>query len=354
MKKMLMVATVPSMIGQFNMDNVRLLQELGYEVQVACDFTDVSIWPEVKVKKFKTELQSINVKCVQIDFSRNLGNIKHHWNSYKQFRKLLQQEKYSFIHTHTPVASVIVRMAAKHELVKVIYTAHGFHFFKGSSLKNWILFYPIEKWMSKYTDVLITINLEDYKIAKKKFNAIKTRYIPGVGIDTRKIAVALTNREKKRKELNLKESDKMILSVGELNENKNHGLAIRGLAKYIQNNREESSNVRYFICGQGNLRGYLQELITNLGVANNVYLMGYRNDVAELLKCADVFVSTSKREGLPVSLMEAMASGLPSIVTKVRGNTDLVHDSIEGLVVDYKEDSVAQAIEHLIDRKSVV
>ena len=354
MKKVLMVATIASTIGQFNMGNIRLLQELGYEVHIACDFIDISIWPEERIKSFKEELTALNVKCFQICFTRNALNIKKHWSSYKQFKGLLQQEKYSFIHTHTPVASAIARIAAKMEGIKVIYTAHGFHFFKGAPFKNWLIFYPIESWLSKYTDVLITINQEDYKRAKRCFRAKRTVYIPGVGIDTRMFSTGrLTEEDKqdKREEVGLPRESIVLISVGELNANKNQELAIKGIAKLKMNYNEIYDKVQYIICGQGKLKLYLEKLIVSLGVEEHVHLLGYQTRIQEILEVSDVFIFLSKREGLPVSLMEAMAMGLPSVCSAVRGNIDLIRDKREGYIINHFEvDEVVNAIYKLIIR----
>ena len=145
MKRVLMAATVPSMIGQFNMENIRLLLNMGYKVDVACDFNDTSVWPKERTQKLKKELAGMDVNCIQLDFSRNPINIKSHISSYRKAVNILKKGKYDFIHTHTPIASSIVRIAAHTAHTKVIYTAHGFHFYEGGPLKNWLLFYPIEK-----------------------------------------------------------------------------------------------------------------------------------------------------------------------------------------------------------------
>ena len=220
-KRVLMVATVPSMIGQFNMNNIHILQNLGYEVDVASDFTDTSFWPGEKIENFKKELAALNVKTFQLDFSRSMFKFNRHVRSYKETLELISERKYSFIHTHTPIASAIVRLAAHKTKTKVIYTAHGFHFYNGAPLKNWMIFYPIEKYLSKYTDVLITINKEDYTRAKKNFRVKEIVYVPGVGIDLHRIDSIITRCSELRNKLGLKPNEKMLISVGELSTRKN-------------------------------------------------------------------------------------------------------------------------------------
>ena len=331
MRKMLMAATVASMIGQFNMNNIRILQELGYEVDVACDFTDNSFWTEERIEKFKSQLKNRKVRYYQIDFSRAPMEFKKHKKSYEQVLRLMSKNNYEFVHCHTPIASVICRIAAHKLQVKCIYTAHGFHFYKGSPLKNWLLFYPIERALSRWTDVLITINREDFNIAKNKFHAKKVEYIAGVGIDRSKFSDNFTDTEQKRKELGVKNTDVMLLSVGELSVRKNHELVVRTLKKL------NNPHLKYFICGEGELRQYLTDLIHQLGLKKQVRLLGYRTDVSDLCRSSDLFVFPSRQEGLPVALMEAIASKTPVVCSRIRGNTDLVQeyliasDSVESL-----------------------
>ena len=225
---------------------------------------------------------------------------------------------------------MLTRLAAREARkkgTKVIYTAHGFHFFKGAPLINWILFYPVEKFCARFTDVLITINQEDYKRAQK-FKAGKVEYIPGVGIDTKKFSEVVVDKSAKRKELGVPVDAFLVLSVGELNKNKNHDTVIKAIAKL------NNPNVYYVICGQGTLENYLKDLINELGLEKQVKLLGYRRDIAEISKTSDIFVFPSFREGLSVALMEAMALGLPVVCSKIRGNVDLIEDGKGGYLVE--------------------
>lgn len=309
-----MVATVPSMIGQFNMSNIKILQDLGYEVDVATDFSDRSVWTEERVNRFREELDSISVYQKQIDFSRSPFRLTRHIQAFKEIKELIKRRDYSLIHTHTPVASAIVRLAARKTGAKVIYTAHGFHFYAGAPLKNWIVFYPIEKWLSKYADVLITINKEDYKRAAENFKARKTVYVPGVGVDIERFAPDPSGRERVRKELGIDETQTMILSVGELNENKNHSSVIQAIA---------DTDYVYVIVGKGDKKEELKKLAEKCNI--DLRLMGFRTDVPDFYNAADVYVLPSIREGLNVSLLEAMANGLPVACSNIRGNIDLIN-----------------------------
>lgn len=318
--KFLMTATVPSMIGQFNMENIKILLEMGYEVHVACNFKDRSVWTDKRIEEFEKQLSELGVKKIQIEYGRSPYDISKLMKSYIELKKIIKAQNYVGMHCHTPVAGMISRLAAKGTNTRIIYTAHGFHFYKGAPLINWLLYYPIEKLLSYYTDVLITINKEDYNRAKKKFHAKETKYIPGVGIDIEKIQSVQIDRNAKRKELGVDEHNIVLLSVGELNKNKNHEVVIKALAEL------KDPNIKYIICGKGVQKKYLEKLSGDLGVKSQVHCLGYRTDIIEVCQSADIFVFPSKREGLPVALMEAMACGLPCIVSEIRGNRDLIED----------------------------
>lgn len=318
-KKFLMVATVPSMIGEFNMDNIRILQEMGYEVHVACNFKDYSVWTRERIEKFRGDLVNLKVKEIQVEFARTPYDISKLLQAYKKIRKLIRGQKYEGLHCHTPVAGMVTRLAATHTKTKVIYTAHGFHFFKGAPLKNWLIYYPVEKICSYMTDVLITINKEDYALAKKKMAAKRVEYVPGVGIDLKKFCLTEGVGTSKREELKVADNEIMLLSVGELNANKNHEIVIKALSKI------DNSNISYYIAGEGELKEKLNKLAKKSNV--KLHLLGYRKDVPELLQASDIFVLPSLREGLNVSLMEAIASKRPVICSKIRGNMDLVSNS---------------------------
>ena len=325
-EKVLIVASVASMIDQFNMPNIRLLQEMGYEVHVACNFEKGNSCSLEKIQTLKKLLENIEVKYYQINFERNILKIFSNFSAYKEVKKILEKNKYRFLHCHSPIGGVIGRIAGYLTQTKVIYTAHGFHFFKGAPLLNWLLYYPIEKYLSRYTEILITINKEDYERAKT-FYAKKVEYIPGVGIDVEKIKNIKIDKEQKRKELGLSKDSIVLLSVGELNKNKNHSIVIKALAKL------NNPNIHYLICGQGNLKEYLEKLIKKLKLENNVKLLGFRKDIYEIYKISDIFVFPSKREGLSVALMEAIVCELPIICSDIRGNRDIVENEKNGILI---------------------
>ena len=327
--KALIVASVASMIQQFNMHNIQLLLDQGYIVDVVCNCKEGNTISDEKVKEMVKELAEKGVSVTHVPIPRKIYDIKGIFKSIKQIRKMCKKEKYALMHCQSPIGSVVARAAAikaRKNGMKVIYTAHGFHFYKGAPKKNWIIFYPIEKVFSYVTDVLITINKEDYTFAKKHMNAKQVEYLPGVGIDTEKFWLENFDEETKRAELGITKNDLMILSVGELNKNKDQEVIIRAIAKL------NDSRIHYFIAGRGDKEEYLRNLAKSLGV--NLQLLGYRTDIIELLNTADIFALPSLREGLSVALMEAMSAGLPCIVSRIRGNVDLIEEGKGGYLCE--------------------
>lgn len=317
MKKMLMLASVASMIDQFNIPNIEILKKQGYEVHVACNFEKGSTCSAERINELKKLLSKMNVPFFQIDFSRNVLKLNEVLKAYQQVKKLCMQERYDFLHCHSPIGGVIGRLAGHATNTKVIYTAHGFHFFKGAPLINWLIYYPIEKWLARYTDVLITINKEDYERVKK-FNAKKVEYIPGVGVNLDNFKPANAQRNKLRDEFGIQKNNIVLLSVGELIKRKNHKIIIQALEK-LQN-----PNVIYCICGQGPLKGELELLAKDCHVEKQVRFMGFRKDIANMCAMSDIFVFPSLQEGLSMALMEAMACGLPIVCSDIRGNDELI------------------------------
>lgn len=343
-KKALVVTTVASTIDHFCMNDISILLD-NYDVQVAANFTTGNVTSKERINEFKIELINRNICINEVEFNRNPLS-KNNLKAYKKLKEIIRHNKFDLIHCHTPIAAMLTRFASRNARklgTKVIYTAHGFHFYKGAPLKNWLLYYPIEKWMARYTDVLITINKEDYARVKNKFKAKRVEYVPGVGIDLERFNKVKIDKDLKRNELDLSKDAFVILSVGELNKNKNHEVVLKAIAKI------NNPIIHYVICGQGQLEGYLKKLSKDLGIINQVHLLGYRKDIAEIYKVTDIFVFPSYREGLPVALMEAMANGLPVVCSKIRGNSDLIEDGYGGYLVEPTNvHGFAEYIERLI------
>jgi len=329
-KKCLIVSSISSMIGQFIMPNIELLLSMGYDVTVIANFSFGNTFSKNDAKKLWDSLKNRNVEVHNIKFIRNVFSPKN-IIAYKQVKKLVNENDYALIHCHSPIGGVITRLAIRKRYsvgTKVMYTAHGFHFYNGAPLINWLVYYPIEKWLSKMTDVLITINKEDYELAVRKMYARKIYLINGIGVDIDKFANSAIDMESKKNEINIPLDSIVLLSMGELNKNKNHQIIIKTISKI------KNSDIYYVICGQGKQNRNLHLLSKRLKVDNRIVFLGYRDDVVDLLRISDIYVFPSLREGLSVSLIEAMAAGLPCVVSKIRGNIDLVVDEKGGFLCD--------------------
>ena len=340
-----MNASVASMIYKFNMNNIQILQDMEYQVDVACNFGKENPISQEQIENFRKILKQKKIKVYETSCPRSVFAIGNMIKSYKQLKKIADEGQYDLVHTQSPIGGVICRLAfrkARKRGTKVIYTAHGFHFYKGAPIINWLIFYPIEKICSYFTDVLITINQEDYQLAKRKFHAKKVEYVPGVGINLEKFNQGNIDKSKKRKELEITDSELVFLSVGELSARKNHQVVIRALAEMID--KHDIENFKYFICGQGEKKDELEKTVYDLGLKNNVKFLGFRSDISEILEVTDVFVFPSYSEGLPVALMEAMACGKPCVVSRIRGNTELI-DKNGGML--FEPNSVGECEEAL-------
>lgn len=319
MKRILFVCTTDSMIWNFLIPHIKDLESKGYYVECACSITG---------DFYHNLVTQYEVKMNQICFKRspyNISNIK----AYRDLKKIVQEKNFDAVFCHEPVGGAIGRLVGHKMHCKVLYMAHGFHFYKGAPLINRCLYYTVEKFLSRYTDVLITLNEEDYQAALK-FHSKKVFKVNGIGIDTSKFS-KIDNCRCLQSELNLKSDDFLLVSVGELIKRKNHLVIIEAL-KQINNPR-----IHLAIAGDGELREYLERKIDKLGLKNQIHLLGYRTDVNKLCNSADAFIMPSLQEGLSVAIMEAMSCGKPIIASKIRGNIDLIDDNKGGILVNPKD-----------------
>lgn len=335
-KKVLFVATVvKTHMMQFHIPYLKMFQEMGWETAVASR-NDYENPADCQIPYCDT--------YYNIPFERSPWKLQN-YRAYRILKEIIDREHFDIIHCHTPVGAMIARLAAagaRRRGTKVIYTAHGFHFFTGAPLLNWLLFYPAEKLLAPLTDVLITINKEDYQRAKDKIRTKRIEYVPGVGIDTNKFRCGVVDVVRKRQELGYKEEDFLILTVAEMTPNKNHITVLNALS--LLKEKEEFSNIHYLICGRGIMQESLMDSAEALGIEDHVRFLGYRTDAPQLYRCSDMFAFVSFREGLSVALMEAMSCGLPIMCTKIRGNTDLIDDGISGIFTENDPQAVADNI----------
>lgn len=317
--KRILIASTDLMMIQFLVPHVRNLAENGFAVEIVCS--------EVggRMDEVRGALEGVvkAIHTVRLERSpvaaRNLGG-------YRDMKRLLKKNRYDIIWTNEPVMGVVTRLAARSARksgTKVVYVCHGFHFFRGAGKAGW-LFYPVERFMSRFCDMIVTINREDEARART-FHAKRVAYIHGIGVNTERLH-RRDARSDIRAELGLTEQDFLVLSVGELNENKNHQVILQALA------RLDDGQIHYAICGRGALRERLERLAKELGLESRVHFLGYRTDVVDICAQADVFAFPSRREGLGLAPLEAMYCGLPLVASDIRGVRDYTAEGKSGFL----------------------
>ncbi|MFC3884770.1 glycosyltransferase family 4 protein [Bacillus songklensis] len=326
--KVLFCATVDYHFKAFHLPYMKWFKEQGWEVHVAA---------------------SGNMDLPYVDKKYNIPIQRSPFNpanfyAYKELKAIMDQNKYKIVHCHTPMGGVLARLAARRarkEGTKVIYTAHGFHFCKGAPLLNWMIYYPIEKGLARYTDCLITINEEDYNLAvNHRFKAKRIEHVHGVGVDTEKFQPL--NEDKKhelRRSYGYEPDDFLMFFAAEFNKNKNQQLLLHAFSLL----KDEVPNAKLLLAGKGPLLDDCRDLATRLGIENMVHFLGHRSDISSLLQICDLAVASSLREGLPVNIMEAMACGLPVVASDNRGHRELIKDKINGYVIPPANDRLFSA-----------
>lgn len=342
MKKVLYVTTVSRTINAFLIPHINMLLDNGYEVHCACSID----------KPVDKELQRRGVKIFEVPFSRNplgIRNIK----AFIKLEELQRINDYDIVHVHTPIAAIYGRLLKLNfPSLRIIYTAHGYHFLKGGSKLGWSIYYPIEKIMAKFTDVTININKEDYEITKEKLKPKKCYLLNGVGLDLDKYK-KLSSKEiqGKRKEFGIKDKDFVVLMIAEINKNKNHIQLINAMDIL----KDKYPNIKVLCIGDGTLKESLEKQIILRNLQNNIFMLGYRLDVNKLINISDIGILLSRREGLPRNIMEFMACGRKVIATDIRGCRDLICDETIGTLVNVDDyESTAKAIEkyYILNNKS--
>lgn len=323
-KKIMMITTTDNMIWQFMLPHIKHLQSLGNVVECVC--ANTGFWFDELKNKHGLVMHEIN-------FGRNplkFKNIK----GYKLLKQLQEERNFDLVYCQQPVGGMMGRLIGKKFNIPVIYTAHGFHFFKGCPLVNKLVYKPVEKWLSKYTDVLITINEEDYQNALK-MNAKQVYKINGIGIDDNKIKVEDFDKVAFKKEIGLNPNDKVVLTISEINKNKNYITMLKTVKRLI----EKDKTIKFVSCGTGVWKDKIHTMAVDLGIERNCLFLGYRKDISKILQITDLFFHASFREGLTLSVMEAMSFGVPCVVSNVRGNRDLIVDGKGGFVVEPEDDA---------------
>lgn len=341
MGKRMLITSTDLMMIQFLVPHVRNLAEHGWKIDLACSVVGNRI---DEVRSALQEYAEIHV--VRLHRSPlNPENLK----GYKDMKKVISGKSWDVIWTNEPVMGVVTRLAARKSRragTKVVYMVHGFHFYKGAPRLNWMVYYPIERWMARFTDMIVTINKEDYSRAKG-FHVKRVEYIHGIGVDTARLNKKGI-RTDIRAELDLGENDFIVLSAGELNKNKNHRIVIEAVSSL------HDKSIKYILCGKGTMESRLKKMAEQKGVDNQVFFLGYRKDVVDICLKSDAFVFPSHREGLGLASLEAMYGGLPIIASDIRGVEDYVINGRTGFLCPPDDSgSFAEAIYKLKEDKEL-
>lgn len=340
MKKILYITTLSRTINTFLVPHIEMLIDNGNKVDCACCID----------KPIDDCLENRGVNVFDIPFTRNPLDVKN-LKAFKKLIRIQEENQYDIVHVHTPIASIYGRLLKlKFPKLKTIYTAHGFHFYKGAPKINWIIYYQIEKIMAKFTDIIITINEEDYKAALK-LGVQKVYKTRGVGLELDKYNPNLFSKNEVRNELEISKDDFVILMIAEINNNKNHIQMVNAVEVLKKKNVE----VKVLCAGEGALLENIKGEIKDRNLDMNIKMLGYRNDIPKLISICDIGMLLSYREGLPRNIMELMAYKKPVIGTNIRGIRDLVRNGVNGKLVDINDyKSTANAIEYMYRNKKVV
>ena len=340
-----MLAPMGSVHRRFNKANIVALQSLGYQVELAANF-DNGEGPELHNQQYVSECNEKDIVTHNIPFERHslIGSLK----CMPQVRRLLKSGQYDIVHTHTETGGLILRLARRVKgNSRFFYTPHGMSFWKGSSLKSQLLYRPLERWICSCMDMNLGMNKEEVDTLSK-WNSKTATYVHGIGLNLKRFQVLGQSRNEVRAEFGVNDVDTMIVSVGELDDNKNHATVIKSLALL------ENRNFKYIVCGVGPNKDVLMQLAADAGLSSKVVFAGYRSDIPDILHAADLFVFPSYHEGLPVSALEAMACGLPLVCSRIRGNVDIVNDGVNGFLFNAEDYSLlALLIQRLMSNKNL-
>lgn len=247
-------------------------------------------------------------------------------------RKIIKRERYDIIYCHTPVGGFVGRVAGVGLNVKIVYCAHGLHFYKGAPWVNWLVYYPVEKLLALITDAIITINDEDYKNVARRFrNGVKVFRIPGIGVDFSRLVLPphLTSRTQLRNRYNIPDKAWVLIYVAELIQNKNQSMLIDSLKKLLQSD----INAYLILLGPEHDNGYYKKYSRKMGVQERVIFTGWQTDIAQFMYMSDICVASSIREGFGINLIEAMFCHLPVVATDNRGHRSIISNGENGFLV---------------------
>lgn len=331
MTKVLYIATSDIHLATFHIPYLNWLSSEGIQVDIAVEN--------------RGNLNFENVSTVyHLDFTRSLLNPAL-LASYRKLKKIIDEGEYDIIHCHTPIPSMLARLAsrsARKRGAKVLYTAHGFHFYKGAPLSKWLVYYTAEYILSRFTDAVITINSEDFGYVNNKMLHKDSYFIKGIGVDSSRFK-PLDNegRRLKRLELGIEPNKFVLLYVAEFIPRKNHQFII----KAIEILQKSIPDLLVLFAGKGILLEDMKSLAKELEVEKSVRFLGFRTDVHLLSAIADVGISSSKHEGLGLGLTEEMFCKVPIVASFDRGHKEMVVHGVNGYM--FKQGNTREFLEYI-------
>ena len=316
-EKILYTATTEIHLRSFHIPYLKWFKDQGYEVHVAYNGSNDLPYAD---------------KVWNISFGRSPFD-KRNKQAYKDLKEIIKENNYSIIHAHTPMGGVVTRLAARSSRkkgTKVLYTAHGFHFYKGGPLKNWLFFFPVEWFLSFYSDGIITINKEDYNhLFTKKFKSSGKFQINGIGLNPERLKADFDGTPAElRKSLGYKEEEFLILYIAEFIDRKNHKFVIDAIPHILK----IAPNAKFIFAGGGELRDTMISYAKEKGITENVDFLGFRKDIGNFIAIADAGISASKQEGLGLGVAEMMYNGLPVVISEDRGHKEMVNNEENGFM----------------------
>ena len=322
MRKLLLVANVSKEhIRKFHIPFILRMKELGWQVDVACRLDEPV--PECD--------RAFDLPC---DRNPLRGGLTE---SVRVLRRIVRENGYDVVHCNTVTGAIVARLACaplRRQGVKVFYTCHGMHFFKGAPASRWIVGWPMEKLLAPMTDLLITINGEDRDMAHKHLGACGAiEKIDGIGVQLDKYRRGVMTAEERaafRRELGLDADDFVITYVAELIANKNQ----QALLQMLDLIRREVPRAKLMLVGPDHEAGKLLRQAEQMGLSDRVLCLGWRSDVPRLLGCSDLYAASSRSEGLGLNIIEAMCSGLPVVALRNRGHCELIYHGRNGFLAD--------------------
>lgn len=267
------------------------------------------------------------------------------FKAYFQLLKLFDTY-YDIIYISTPIAGFLSRIALiGRNQGRIIYSAHGYSFYNGNNALKNFLFRTIEKSLSFFTDCIFTMNHEDFEATVKyNFHCKELYNVDGVGVDTKRFTrLAEEERRKLRNLYNYNEDDVLLIYPAELSVRKNQVLLFEIMEQLLKENHK----IKLLLPGEGPMREQYNRIILSKSLEDNVFLLGYRSDVAQLLQISDLLIASSLNEGLPINIIEALASGVPVVATKARGHVDLIKEGFNGYIFDFSD--LSKAIRNIKD-----